>query len=139
MVTDDDAQHIWKILVSLVMGSRGDWRRQATELTGLPFSRVRALRRLAAQEMTLSELAQEMGIDAPATTVIVNDLEARGLVTRRPHPDNRRCKLVAATSEGQERIAVLSQIKDAPPPALAALPGKDLASLRQVLSKLDLG
>jgi len=139
VATEDDAEHIWKILVTLVMGSRGDWRRQATELTGLPFSRVRALRRLVTQEMTLSELAREMGTDAPATTVIVNDLETRGLVTRRPHPDNRRCKLVAATPEGQDRIAVLSHIKDAPPAALAALPEPDLASLRQVLSKLDLG
>jgi len=128
-----DAERSWQILVSLVMESRGDWRRQASEATGLPFSRVRALRRLKDQALTLSELAYEMSTDAPAATMIVNDLETRKLVERRPHPDNRRCKLVSLTPEGRRVVAALRKIKDQPPAALAELPAGELAQLRRIL------
>lgn len=131
-----DADSAWQILVALVMESRGDWRRKASEATGLPFSRVRALRRLKDQELSLRELANEMSTDAPAATVIVNDLEERGLVKRRPHPDNRRSKLVSLTAEGKKRVAALRKISDEPPPALAQLSGQDLAELRRILERL---
>jgi len=128
-----DAERAWQILVSLVMDSRGDWRRQVTEATGLPFSRVRALKRLRNEPRTLSNLAYEMSIDAPATTVIVNDLEARGLVERKAHPENRRSKLVSATAEGRKVLAAVSGITDRPPPALAELPPSELAELLRIL------
>jgi DNA-binding MarR family transcriptional regulator len=134
-----DAERAWQILVALVMDSRGDWRRQVSEATGLPFSRVRALKRLRDQPRTLSELAIEMGTDAPAATVIVNDLEARGLVERRPHPDNRRAKLVSLTAEGRKVIALVRKIVDRPPPALARLPAQDLAQLRRIAEALGTG
>jgi len=133
MTAQGDAERAWQILVSLVMESRGDWRRKASEATGLPFSRVRALRRLKDQARTLSELAYEMSTDAPAATVIVNDLEARKLVERRPHPDNRRAKLVSLTPEGRRLVAALHKIKDRPPAALAELPAEELAELRRIL------
>ena len=131
-----DAERVWQMLVALVMESRGDWRRQASEATGLPFSRVRALRRLQEQERSLGELAADMGTDAPAATVIVNDLEERGLVKRRPHPDNRRSKLVSLTAEGRKRVAALRKVSDAPPPTLASLPEAELAQLRRIFEQI---
>lgn len=127
-----DADRAWELLVSLVMETRGDWRRKVSAVTGLPFSRVRALRRLE-KECTLSELAYEMSTDAPAATVIVNDLERRGLVRRRPHPDNRRAKLVSLTAEGRRLVAAANGIDDPPPPAFAGLPAAQLAQLRRIL------
>ena len=38
-------------------------------------------------------------MDAPAATVAVNDLEARGLVIREIDPSNRRSKLVSLTAD----------------------------------------
>ncbi|MDB5976257.1 MAG: MarR family transcriptional regulator, partial [Nevskia sp.] len=70
--TGNEADRIWQQLVTLVMDSRGDWRRQVIELTGLPFSRVRALRRLVDAPLTLVDLAYAMSTDAPAATVAVN-------------------------------------------------------------------
>jgi DNA-binding MarR family transcriptional regulator len=134
----DDAGAAWQVLVSLVMESRGDWRRQITEATGMPFSRYRALKRLK-RERTLVELAEEMGTDAPAATVLVNDLEARGLVERRPHPENRRAKLVSLTEAGRRVVAAARRITDRPPSAFAALPPEDLAQLRRILEKLPAG
>jgi DNA-binding MarR family transcriptional regulator len=131
----DDAGPAWQLLVSLVMESRGDWRRQIAEATGMPFSRYRALKRLR-HERTLVELAEEMGTDAPATTVLVNDLEQRGLVERRPHPEDRRAKLVSLTPAGRRVVAAAKQIIDRPPEIFAALSQEDLAALRRILEKL---
>ncbi|HKY90970.1 MAG TPA: MarR family transcriptional regulator, partial [Nevskiaceae bacterium] len=104
---------------------------------GLSFSRVRALKRLQDEPRTLRDLADEMGIDAPAATVLVNDLEARGLAKRHAHPENRRAKLVSLTKEGTRILAKLGEIDDPPPPAFASLPAVQVDALRRVLSKVD--
>lgn len=127
-----DAEQIWQALVNLVMETRGDWKRKVTEATGLPFSRVRALKRLKQGPRMLSELAEAMGTDAPAATVIINDLEARGLVERQSHPENRRAKLVSLTEKGRQVIAAAQRVPDAPPAALAALPADELAALQRI-------
>lgn len=131
------ADEVWRQLVSLVMDSRGDWRRSVAEATGLPFTRFRALRRLADRPMTLAELADAMTVDAPAATVAVNDLEQQGLVLRTAHPTNRRAKLVELTDEGQRTLATAQAVPDDAPVALAALSSKDLAELARLLDRLN--
>ena len=134
--TGSDADHIWQMLVALVMESRGDWRRKVSEAAGFPFSRWRALKRLVDAPLTLSELADLMTTDAPAATVAVNDLERRGLVERYPHPDNRRAKLVSITPAGLRLMERLNNIDDDAPAALAQLPAADLAELRRILKTI---
>ena len=131
-----EAEQAWGLLVELVMETRGEWRRKVTEATGLPFSRARALWRLERGPLTLAALADDMGIDAPAATVLVNALEARGLVKRGPHPTNRRAKQVSLTAAGRRMLAVVAEITDQPPPALAGLPRQELAALRRTLEKI---
>jgi len=131
-----EADRIWQVLVNLVMDSRGDWRRKVTEITGMPFSRWRALKRLLDAPLTLSELAEKMNTDAPATTVAVNDLERRGLVERGPHPENTRAKLVWITSAGRRVMESTRSIADHAPSALAELPAADLAELERILDSL---
>ena len=129
----EDAAQAWSLVVSLVMETRCEWRRKVTEATGLPFSRVRALRRLRRAPRMLCELAEDLTIDAPAATVLVNDLEARGLVERQLHPEDRRAKLVSLTAEGRRVIAALNRIADPPPPVFRAMPPALLARLRHAL------
>jgi DNA-binding MarR family transcriptional regulator len=131
-----EAERAWHLLVELVMETRGEWRRKVAEATGLPFSRARALWRLERGPRSLTELAQDMGTDAPAATVLINSLEAHGLVKREVHPTNRRSKRVSLTAAGRRMLAVIAQITDQPPPALTGLPQKELASLRRTLEKL---
>jgi hypothetical protein len=50
--TQKDAEHIWQILVTLVVETRGDWKRKVTEATGLSFSRVQAPKRLKHEPLT---------------------------------------------------------------------------------------
>lgn len=131
------ATDVWRQLVSLVMDSRGDWRRSVAETTGLPFSRVRALWRLTGGPLTLAELAHSMAVDPPAATVAVNDLERRGLVRRTPHPTNRRAKLVQLTDPGRRVAHAAKSVPDQPPSALAALPPAQLAQLGALLDAVS--
>ncbi|WP_215545382.1 MarR family winged helix-turn-helix transcriptional regulator [Amycolatopsis sp. CA-230715] len=131
-----DAAEVWGKLVSVVMDSRGDWRRSVSEATGLPFTRVRALKRLG-EPRTMADLADRMGVDAPAATVAVNDLEARGLVLRRPHPGNRRAKLVELTPAGRRVLDTVHAVADRPPAGLAALGEDDLAALAALLDRIS--
>jgi DNA-binding MarR family transcriptional regulator len=129
------ADRVWNALVSLVMDTRNDWRRQVSEATGLPFGRVRALRRLYDGPLALHELADAMGSDAAAATVAVNYLEKRGLVVRKAHPTNRRSKIVSLTPKGREVVARGKAVTEHAPPAFAALPPAALASLGRVIEQ----
>ena len=77
-------------------------RREVADALGISFGRARAVRRLARRPMSMGELAAALGIDPPNATTVVDDLEALGLVRRRPHPTDRRAKLVEATRKGKD-------------------------------------
>ena len=133
-----EADHIWQMLVGLVWETRGEWRRKVSTATGLPFSRVRVLKRLADAPVTLKQLADMTDSDAPATTVAVNDLEERGLVERQPHPDNRRAKLVSLTPAGRRLVELVHRtVRDDAPLAVQQLSKTDLAHLRRILERID--
>ncbi|KAA0107890.1 MarR family winged helix-turn-helix transcriptional regulator [Mycolicibacterium sp. P1-5] len=130
------ADQVWRSMSRLVLDNKDRWRRAVVDRTGLPFSRIRILRRLASQPMTVKQVAEAATIDAPAATVAVNDLEARGLVVRRPHPENRRCKLVSLTDAGRDVVAVLDATDDPAPQMLASLDEQDLQSLQKILARM---
>lgn len=46
-------------------------------------------------------IAEELGIDRTVLTYLIDDLERRELVTRRPDPADRRSRLVVATEAGR--------------------------------------
>ena len=133
-----EADLIWQMMVSVVWETRGEWRRKASDATGLPFSRARILWRLFEAPMTLKQIADMTGSDAPATTVAVNDLEDRGLVERNPHPENRRAKLVSLTPAGRRVVDLVHRtVRDDAPPALQRLSKTDLAHLRRILGRMN--
>ena len=130
------ADDVWAQLVSLVMESRTDWRREACRATGLPFNQIRALKRIGAGPITLAALADSMTVDAPAATVAVNSLEKAGLVARTPHPTNTRAKLVELTPAGRRTLDVAMSVAEKPPRALTALTVAELRTLSQVVVQL---
>lgn len=131
-----NADDVWDALVSLVMDSRTDWRREACRVTGLPFNQIRALKRIGAGPLTLAALADSMTVDAPAATVAVNSLEKAGLVARTPHPTNTRAKLVELTPSGRRTLDAAMSVADKPPRALTALSAADLRTLAGVVEQL---
>ena len=86
--------------------------------------------------MTVKQLAHAATMDAPATTVAVNDLEDRGLVVRETDPANRRCKVVSLTDAGREMVDKIDAVEDPAPNALAALDPVQLNELKAILDKV---
>lgn len=79
-------------------------RQHATELAAdfdLSFLQLRALWRLERQPLPTGSLAEQLGLDSSNVTSVVDRLEARGLMARQPHVDDRRVKLLVLTDEGR--------------------------------------
>src|SRR5262245_48662770 len=58
-------------------------------------------RALAEQPMTVSALAGRLDITKQGAGQIVDDMERRGYVVRRPHPDDARARLVDLSPRGR--------------------------------------
>lgn len=125
------SREVWLLMNDLVLAHGR--RRDVSEALGMSFSRTRALRRLAREAMSMGELAAALGIEPANTTGLVDDLEARGLVRRRPHPSDRRAKIVEVTRKGSTMARRANEILSTPPPALDALSADDLATLGRIL------
>src|SRR5919201_1286983 len=128
------AHEVWLLMTDVVLENTR--RREVSEALGMSFGRTRAIRRLARQPMSMRELAEALGIDPPNATVVVADLEAQGLVHRRPHPTDGRAKVVEATRKGKELARRADAILATPPPALSALSTEDLTTLRRILERV---
>ncbi|TPG35623.1 MarR family winged helix-turn-helix transcriptional regulator [Mycolicibacterium hodleri] len=137
MSDDALADDVWRAMAAVVFDNRDAWKRDVIETTGLPFSRVRVLRRLAKRPMTAKEIAEAATMDAPATSVAVNDLEDRGLVVREVNPSNRRCKVISLTEQGRRVVASIERVEDPAPAPLARLSREELRSLEAILAKLS--
>jgi DNA-binding MarR family transcriptional regulator len=128
------AREVWLLMSDLVLDH--ERRREVSEALGISFGRARAVRRLARQPMSMRELATALGIDPPNATVLVDDLESQGLVRRRPHPTDRRAKVVEATRKGNAMARRADTILATPPPALGALSTDDLDALERILKSV---
>lgn len=124
-------------MAAMVFSNRDSWRRAVVEQTGLPFSRVRILKRLDRRPMSVKQVAYAATIDAPAATVAVNDLEERGLVVRSIDPTNRRCKLVSLTDAGRAVVAAIDAVDDPAPEVVAALSDAELKQLHTILARIS--
>jgi DNA-binding MarR family transcriptional regulator len=130
----DVASEVWLLMSDLVLDH--DRRRRVADALGMSFSRARAVRRVARRPMAMGELAAALGIDRPNATVLVDDLESLGLVRRRPHPTDRRAKLVEATPAGRKVARRADEILATPPSELSALSAGELEALRRILAKV---
>jgi DNA-binding MarR family transcriptional regulator len=101
-------------------------------------SHLRALRALKRHGlMRLSELSDHLHIAPRSTTEVVDALESRGLVQRRPDPGDRRATLVEVTEHG---ASVLDAIRAARGTETERVFGRlsqtDRAHLARILRKL---
>jgi len=129
-----DAYRAHAAMQKLVLNQR-DVRSAVANATGISFTRVRALRRLARGPLRMSELAARLGWDKPYTTIVIDDLEQRGLVTRNVAPDDRRAKVVELTEQGRAVAITAIQVLSEPAPGLARLDEEELAVVAALLEK----
>jgi MarR family transcriptional regulator, organic hydroperoxide resistance regulator len=85
------------------------------------------------QPLPTSELAEQMFCDASNITGIVDRLETRGLVERRPSPEDRRVRLLALTPAGGKLREEIRERLSAPPEAIAGLSAADQRTLLNLL------
>jgi DNA-binding MarR family transcriptional regulator len=136
MNTDNEpAARVWRGMRALVL-EHHDRRREVCEALDMSFIRTKALRRLAAEPMTMRELAARLATDAPYTTLVVDDLERRGLVERSAHPTDRRSKIVTATPAGLKAAELAEAILGEPPAPVRDLDPADLAALDRIIARL---
>jgi DNA-binding MarR family transcriptional regulator len=128
------ADEAWEIMRELVLDN--ERRREVSDALGMSFARAKALRRIYKAPGTMGELATTLGIDPPYMTIVVDDLERQGLVTRKPHPTDRRAKLVETTALGKQTAQRARVILNRPPAELAALPEAEMAALLRGLRAL---
>ncbi|MFD5552440.1 MarR family winged helix-turn-helix transcriptional regulator [Streptomyces sp. NPDC127068] len=91
---------------------------------------------------TSSELGEHLGVTKQAAGQIIDDLEERGYVERRPHPAGGRRKLVVLTSKALDHLAVAgrilheleAQLADRLQEAGLQLPRTELAALVRALA-----
>lgn len=62
-------------------------------------------RRLADRPCSLSKLAKQLGMTSPGALKVVDDMVAKGYVTRRPDAIDRRVKQLELTERGQAALA----------------------------------
>jgi MarR family transcriptional regulator, organic hydroperoxide resistance regulator len=126
----------WELLMDLVMAERARLPQIAAEFRLSP-PQVYALRLLEPDRpLPMGRLACALGCDASNVTGIVDRLEQRGLIERRPSERDRRVKVLVVTAEGAEvRRALMIRLGE-PPQAIAALSPADRRRLAGILRRM---
>jgi DNA-binding MarR family transcriptional regulator len=129
---DDLERAAWDAMRALVHDA--DAKREVCAALDLSFARIRALRRIAPAPIAMRDLVAALNTDPPYLTLVVDDLEARGFVVRSPHPDDRRAKMVSATTSGRQAARRAEVILARPPAAITGLSDTDLVALNRLLN-----
>ena len=129
------AHDAWRLLFEVTRSKHAPLSAALAELD-LTLVQGRALRLLQPDRpLGMSDLAERLTCHASNVTGLVDRLEARGLVERRPGLDDRRVKTLALTDAGVALRERVVELMSAPPAAIAALPERDQRALRDILAR----
>jgi len=130
------AAEAWKAIFDFIIATAPQRNAYLGEV-GLTPNDSRALQSLDGKGRTMGVLAAEWKCDASTATWIVDRLEGRGLVERRPHPTDRRARLVVLTPRGARLRHRTTERMYVPPAALLGLELPELLHLRDAARKLE--
>ncbi len=100
-------------------------------------SQMRILQTVCLGAIRVGELADQMRISKQAAGQLVDGLEAKGFVVRKPDPSDRRARVVAHTPAGIELVSALIDATADVERALTRTMGKDaIASLKITLQSV---
>lgn len=112
---------------------------QALRPFGLTFSRYEALVLLSFARdgaLSLSRVGERLQVHATSVTNVIDRLEAAGLVSRRPNPDDGRGVLATITEPGRQVAERATRVLNARRFGVESLPAEDLRSLFAILRRL---
>ncbi|WP_066944412.1 MarR family winged helix-turn-helix transcriptional regulator [Streptomyces lushanensis] len=133
--TDPLSLEVIELIGAVVARYYEEYDRAAAEhsLTG---AQARVLRLLSMEPMPMRRIAQKLKCEPSNVTGIVDRLEARGLVERRPDPADRRVKLAAPTEKGRATATLLRNSLDFAREPLAELSEEERRVLRDLLRRM---
>ncbi|AZM57584.1 MarR family transcriptional regulator [Streptomyces sp. WAC 01529] len=123
-------------LIGEVVGRYHEEYEEAAAGHSLTGAQARVLGLLFIEPMPMRRIAQKLKCEPSNITGIVDRLEARGLVERRPDPADRRVKLAAPTDEGAEVARGLRDSLNFAREPLAELSHEERLSLRGLLRRM---
>ncbi len=129
------ADEAWRLLHKLMMSQRRRFLAVAAELDLHPAQAGALLQMEPDAPLPMNELASRLHCDNSNVTGIVDRLEARGLVTRRPDEHDRRVKQVALTPLGVEVTRRMRSTMSNAPDAFRKLSAADQRALRDILAR----
>ena len=107
---------------------------------GLSLPKFAALSQLnaAGESLPLGELAARLACVKSNVTQLVDRLEADGLVSREPDPNDRRSRLAVLTAAGRKALEAGSRVQQqAERDAFSALSAEESHQLQALIAKLD--
>jgi DNA-binding MarR family transcriptional regulator len=135
MKTSELARETWELLFSLLTTAGLRVPSVAAEC-GLTEAQCHLLRMLNPGEpVSMRSVAEGLACHASNITGIVDRLEERELVARRPAPNDRRVKALVLTAQGARVRAKLVERLSEPPPPIAQLSSRDQAALCAILRR----
>ena len=109
------------------------------EPLGLNFSRFEALALLhfsRAGSLPLGKIGDRLQVHPTSVTNTIDRLEADGLVTRQPHPNDRRTTLAELPSRGRRRVKEAARALAKVDFGLDGMPSRDLNKVDEALTPL---
>ncbi|MFB7558321.1 MarR family winged helix-turn-helix transcriptional regulator [Streptomyces brevispora] len=123
-------------LIGTVVARYYEEYEQAAAAHSLTGAQARVLGLLSLEPMPMRRIAQKLKCEPSNVTGIIDRLEVRGLVERRPDPADRRVKLAAPTEKGTRTARQLRESLDFAREPLAGLSDADRAVLRDLLRRM---
>lgn len=137
VVTTAQAREIWELLLELSRTHLRERLDATISAFDLSLPQAHALQVLQpGRPLPMRDLAARLRCDASNITGIVDRLEARGLVERRPAPGDRRIKALVVTDEGVALRASLVERLYRVPPAFAGLSSEEQRTLLGLLRRV---
>jgi DNA-binding MarR family transcriptional regulator len=136
MTKQDKAQKAWRLLMKV--GER-HMEEAGARLMEMGLSPVQGhfLDELARMPPgPMSQLVARMDVDPGWVTDIVDRLEQRGDVVRRPSADDRRVKILELTEKGRDSWRRMDDAIATPPPELAELSNLEAEVLLKIAERL---
>jgi DNA-binding MarR family transcriptional regulator len=126
----------WSLLVKLYFAQRANLPPVAAELQLSP-AQCHVLHLIEPERpLPMGQLAETLACDKSNVTGLVDRLESRGLVRRRPSAGDRRVKVLVLTRTGSRLRALLLDRMTAPPAALERLSLREQRELVRILGRL---
>lgn len=128
-------------LVDAVQALLRSWRsltHRAAE-SGAPSTMavLELVRLLGEDERRLTEIAALRGVDQSVVSRQIGELQAKGLVRRRPDPADRRASLVRLTPDGHDLLARVAELRrEWLHGALTRVPGTDVLAAARLVSAI---